>query len=149
MNQDELINPGYSNRIAKLSEKQARFSKVYFANGEVEDKGVVITYEVDCYPEYVKLSMTLKHIKVGKGDNSELIVFNAFYSFKVYRVSEMNANDFHVILENCIERISASGKLHSPPVLNPVPATLDELWDANRALFAEIANKVNNCPEIV
>lgn len=149
MNQEELINPGCSNRIAKLGEREVRFSNNYFANGEVEDKGVVITYEVDCHPEYVRLSMTLKHTKVGKGDNSELIVFNAFYSFRVYRVSEMNANDFLVILENCVERINESGKLHTPPLHNPVPTTLDQLWETNRTLFDEIADKINSCPEVV
>ncbi len=119
MNQ-EPINPGCINKIYPLSEKTIGINRSEMMNGEMEDKGLKIIYEVDCNPDYIKINTTIKYVKIGN-DGYELYPFSFFRGFSLYKITEMNAGDLFIISDYCLGILNEELNQLSPP-LKGVPA---------------------------
>lgn len=145
---EEVINPGYSNKISELSHKHPRFKKSQFINTEVEDKGICFSWDVDCYEEYVRVIITVKYIQIAKETSQILEVIDARYSFKLLKISEINPGGLLILLQNCIKRINLAKKLETYSFPN-LPAIIPEpLFEDNIALLKELSEKINCCQNV-
>ncbi len=145
---EEVINPGYSNKIYELSHKNTRFNKSQFINTEVEDKGICFSGHVDCYKEYVRLTITVKYIQIAKETSQILEVIDALYSFKLFKISEINPEDLLIVLQNCIKRMILAKKLETYSFPN-LPAIIPEpLLEDNVTLLKELSEKINCCQNV-
>lgn len=139
---EEPINPGFANKIFELSHPSTIFNRSEFVDGNYDDKGLEFEYAVDVYPEYARLTLTIKYVQIGKESDYKLEKITFPISFKIIRATEILPYDLLVIFQYCIDMLNK--EISQEPPLVGIPTEIPApLWENYRESLENIAKDLN------
>lgn len=140
---EEQINPGFSNPIFELSEKEPHINTTEFLNAENISGEIKFCYDIHFLNDYIKLNVDVAYLLIASDRPHTITPIKNRYSYKVINRNEITGEELFIVLENCIKRLNLALQQEQPPLSNIPKVLANPLLEDNMVDLEKLAEKMN------